>query len=55
MIPSAFPTILWIVSVCQRKIPIEKEKKEEIKKNKDRTQTKINASHLRYILKTLPQ
>ena len=43
---------------CQclsRKIPIKKEKKERKRKNTDTTQTKLNALHVRYNLKLLPQ
>ena len=49
--------ILWNVSVCQEKISIEKEKKKkkEIKKNTGRIQTKLNAPHVRYNVKILPQ
>ena len=39
-----------------RKIPIENErKKKERKKNTDRTLTKLNAPHVRYNVKILPQ
>ena len=49
MISSLLPAILWIVSVYQREYRQKKKKKEERKKkNTDRTQTKLNAPHVRY-------
>ena len=57
MVPSPFPATLWIVSVCQRKYREKnrKEMKERKKKNTDRTQTKLNAPHVRYNVKILAQ
>ena len=53
MIPSPF----HINSSCpSRKIPTEKEReKKERKKNTDTTQTKLNASHVQFNVKILPQ
>ena len=55
MIPSLFPAILWIVSVCEERYGQQKNKrrKKERKKNTDRTQTKLNAPHVKYNVKTL--
>ena len=51
------PSYLMNRSCLSRKTPIEKEKKEERKKEKntDRTQTKLNAPHVMYNVKILPQ
>ena len=56
-IPSHFPVITRIVSVCQKKNADRKGKKEERKKgqNTDRIQAKLNAPHVRYNVKILPQ
>ena len=55
MIPSLFPAILCIVSICEERYGQKKNKrrKKERKKNTDRTQTKLNAPHAKYNVKTL--
>ena len=55
---SPFPVILWIISVCLKKNTDRKKnnnKEERKKKNTDRTQTKLNAPHIKYNVKILPQ
>ena len=54
MIPSPFPAILRIVSGYQGKY-LQKKKEERKTKNADKTQTKLNAIHFWYNVKTLPQ
>ena len=54
MIPSPFPAIMWIVSVCQENTDRTRKKRSK-KKNMDTTQTKLNAPHVRYNVKILPQ
>ena len=56
----SLPYYLWIVSVCQGKYrQKKKKKKKERKKKKEKdagsAQTKLNPSHVRYNIKTLPQ
>ena len=53
-IPSPFPSYESLVSV-KANTPIGKEKKNKKEKNTDRTQTKLNAPHLIYNVKILPQ
>ena len=50
-----FPATFWIVSVCQGKYRKKKKKRrKKEKKNTDRTQTKLNAPHIRHNVKILP-
>ena len=54
MIPSPIPAILWIVGVWQGKYQ-QKEKKKRRKKEKNtgKTQTKLNAPHVRSCKNTI--
>ena len=55
MISSPVPRILRIVNVCQGNTDRKRKREDRMKKDTDRTQTKLNALYVRYNVKTLPQ
>ena len=52
MIPSPFPDMLWMVSVCKEEYRYKIKKKK--KKNTDGTQANPNAPYVWYDVKTVP-